>query len=122
MDHKDHIVPRIHGGPDAQWNLVPTCAECTGMLSHYLPAKSGDTIGMIRHKKRLFLLACREALRKTPRWRRLSRVERWDAVRRGTWINLLPKALESKYLGGLQTAGHLVTKGGALRWKSQSRK
>ena len=27
----DHVVPRAGGGPDDEWNLLPTCRFCNGM-------------------------------------------------------------------------------------------
>lgn len=117
-ESRDHIVPRQHGGPDEAWNLTPVCHECNGMLSCHLPARNGDTVGRIRWKKALFLTSCRKALRKNRRWGRLSKVQQWEEVRRGTWVKLLPQGLRTKYENGLQPKGRLLRRGRLSRWKS----
>ena len=114
----DHVVPKIRGGPDDDWNRVPVCQECNGMLSYYLPARDADTIGRIRWKKELFLRSCRKALRKSSAWRRLSKDERWEEIRRGLWTRFLPVNLQHKYEEGRQTKGRLIGQGPGARWRS----
>src|SRR5947209_5785033 len=78
---RDHVVPRIHGGPDNDWNCVLVCQECSVMLSYYLPVLDGDTTRQIYWKKALFLRGCRNALARNSEWRRLGRNGRWEEVR-----------------------------------------
>jgi hypothetical protein len=112
----DHVVPRQHGGSDEQWNRVPVCDWCNFMLSCYLSARSGDTIGRLRWKKKLFLRTCRAALRRSAKWRRLSEDERWDLVQRGRWAMLLPERPRLKYeVGRTCRPGRLV--GVRRRWR-----
>ena len=33
----DHIVPRVLGGPNAQWNLVPSCRHCNQKKAARMP-------------------------------------------------------------------------------------
>ena len=119
----DHIVPRYHGGPDTHWNLVPICHRCNFMLSCFLPARDGDTIGILRWKKERFLRACRTALRKSRVWRRLTKEERWCLVCRGTWISALPNSLQRKYQDGWECRpGRMIGRAGAKRWSFKKRK
>lgn len=115
---RDHIVPRQHGGPDDYWNLVPVCAECNGMLSYYLPARDGDTVPIIRGKKKRALGYWRKALKRNPAWRRLPRKEKWRQVCLGAWPPFLPRRLEEKYEEGRQTRGRLISTGGRMLWRS----
>jgi len=34
---KDHIFPRSRGGPDADWNFAPACANCNNSKSDRTP-------------------------------------------------------------------------------------
>lgn len=72
------------------------------MLSYYFPAKEGDTIGRVLWKKKAFLWSCRQALRKNPKWRHLTKDERWERVRQGSWPGFLPERLRMKYEQGRQ--------------------
>ena len=114
----DHIVPKVHGGPDAAWNFTPACIECNAMLSYYLPAKTGDTIWRILQKKRHFLESCRRTLQKSRAWGNLSKQNRWNEVRNGSWTRFLPSRLQKKYDTGRQAEGTLVVDGSKTRWSS----
>ena len=119
---RDHVVPRYHGGTDDAWNRVPVCHCCNFMLSCYLPARDGDTIGTLRWKKERFLRACKAALRKSRIWRRLTKEEHRDLVWRGTWTSALPKSLQRKYQNGWECQpGRMVGRTGAKRWRFKKR-
>ena len=119
-DGRDHVIPHSHGGPYEWWNLVPVCAQCNGMLSYYLPARDGDTVGAIRGKKARFLRRCCEALRSNWRWCRLRKQEKWECIRRGDWVWFLPEKLRRKYeMGrtGPQTRGRVICRGRVAKWR-----
>jgi len=126
LDMKDHVVPRAHGGPDADWNLVPVCKVCNGMLSSCFPARDGDSIARIRWKKTLLVRRWQRALRANRAWRRLTADQRWEEVRRGSgwWTRYLPRSLQLEYprLRADRPNECVVGEGAAARWRVRRRR